>query len=537
MPDFAGPLQRLVLSRTLWLVVFCPLAGAVWQVAMERRRAIRGAAEPGDGRRSAIVSLLLTDVAILAHAVLLTWLRADERALFEPLAASARIGQLDAGLALWFDPTSAVASALACAVALGGALRAPSTPSGADDWRVLGWIHLALAGALVSFLADGFVTTAVGWSMASAAAAWLAGQAHPRAAAVAAARGALATAALLVGAAILFFGLGGGWDGDEYAADAQPQFVAVRAAGWESAPGEPPDPEMLGGSPARAGSVTLTSAPGARVFVDDARKESLRAPFVRVAIRGGHTFRIRRGDAADDAVVGRVAFERGDEIALVGLGPTLTFRGISDELALRDRHGQAPVSLALAAREGPAGIPIVPGAFVAWLFAAAAMSLLALPIGVPRGVAAVGWATAGPLGPFLLARLAPLAPLVPCTAAMLAWLSGPVVILITLRSLRLDDAWLLRGPERLGALVASMDRWVLGASAGALGAFARAGAWLVAAADVHLVSSPADAVARRFARARRWLEPVVGVPLASLVFALLGALALAALLHAVWPGG
>ena len=38
MPDYAGLIQRLVLSRTLWVIWVLPVVGALWQLLVERRR-------------------------------------------------------------------------------------------------------------------------------------------------------------------------------------------------------------------------------------------------------------------------------------------------------------------------------------------------------------------------------------------------------------------------------------------------------------------------------------------------------------------
>jgi hypothetical protein len=350
--------------------------------------------------------------------------------------------------------------------------------------------------------------------------------------------------------------------------------------------------------------VTLTGASGARVFVDEARRESLRSPFVRVPVSGGgHAFRIRESDAAEDAVVARVTFAGGGEIALVRLGPTVAFRVVADQLALRDRAGQATIWRALAAREAPGGAGVPAAAFVAWLVAAIAMSGSAPPVGAPRELVAITRAAVvGPLGPYLLARLAFLVPLAAHAGMALASVGVGVLLLGALRAGRvrgaaprllafvgsapagvgfaavgmggagaflealmatgfataglylvaskktpagaedpaptgaLEERLLRLLPERLGALLVSMERWVIDAVAGGLAALLRATAWTVATADARLVSTPGDAAAARLAQARRRFEPLVGVPLGRIVFAVLGAIGFAALLHAVWPG-
>ena len=129
MPDYAGPLQRLVLSRTLWVILVLPTVGALWQLLVERRRSTEA------GHRLALVFLALTATATIAHVAILAELPAGRRALLEPIAPEARIGQLDVSLALWFDPLAAGAAVLACVVALAGALLLPGETARLWGWR------------------------------------------------------------------------------------------------------------------------------------------------------------------------------------------------------------------------------------------------------------------------------------------------------------------------------------------------------------------------------------------------------------------
>jgi hypothetical protein len=611
MPDYAGPLQRLVLSRTLWLILVWPAVGAAWQLIVERRR------DADSARRVSIASLALATAATVAHVVILAQLPAGRRALLEPLGAGARIGQLDLSLALWFDPLAAAAAVLACVVALAAALVASRRAAHEHGWRVWAWIHLALEAALVSFLADGFVATAIGWSVASLTMAWLAGWADPRAARLVATRSAIAISALTIGAVLVFWGMGGSWEGDEFVPDAQPRFVAARI-GSESAP-LPPAPHAASAdgstvelrAPERAterppgGAVTSTSGAGALVFVDDARGGALVSPFVGVPVQGGsHGFRIHRGGATEDAVVPRVAFEGGDEIALVQLGPTLVFRDIADALLLRDRRSEPVVRRALEARQAPGGLPLAMAVWLGWLVAAAAMSGSAPPPGAPTLLVAVSCGGAPALlGPYFLARVTCLAPLAPHTSIATAFLGGTILLGGAVRARRLSgavprllafvaaapaggsfialgaggagafleammatafaaaglhlvasrradwgdtkvpirqeaslvDALCVGTPERIGEWFASMDRWVVDAVVGAAAAAARAGAWMVATADAHLVSTPANVLALRLTRVVRRVDPVVGGSISRILWGLLGALAVAALLHALWP--
>jgi hypothetical protein len=347
----------------------------------------------------------------------------------------------------------------------------------------------------------------------------------------------------------------------------------------------------------------MTGVPGAVVYLDDARASSLRAPFVRAPFAAGnHAIRIHPADGADDALLAHAEVAPGEEIALVALGPTLTFHTLADELALHDRRGVEELQRAAEAHVGPGGFAVVAGALLTLLGAAGAMSAWALPVDAPRvlvGVAA--GATTSALGPFLLVRLAFLFPLAPHAGRIVASLGVAVVIRVVWQALAfpdarrwlvfaagapvglslvalrvgdgvvalgvmvafglasaasfflaaakdfeavdpathgsLDQALLARVPARLGELVASMERWVLGAVASALGGTARIAAWTVARADEHVVSRHADALADRLTRAARTAEPWTGTSLARVLWALLAAAALAALAHAAWPRG
>ena len=326
------PLQRLVASRTLWLIVAPPLFGFLWHLATGLRRAAAGQRSeraPASVRNVGIGAVLLAGAATLGHAARLARAAPGVEGLFQHGAGEALAGSVDVGLGLVFDPLSGIACALACAVAAAAALFA------SNDWRSWAWLELALAGGLLSFLADGFLTTLLGWSIAATAGAWLVGWRDPRLGAERATRGAFAVLAILVGASLLFWGLRGQWDGDDYVVDSPAELVAPRS---------------------------------------DARLSF-------------------REIAAD------VAAPRPGATA-----PSLT------EIAttLPATSATAPEA---SRRAGPGGFDIVTLALVAFLAAAVAMSATVPPRGAPFALCAVGSATIGALGPFLLLRLAFLAPL------------------------------------------------------------------------------------------------------------------------------
>jgi hypothetical protein len=468
MPDFAGPLQRLVLSRTLWLVLAWPIGGLAWQVFFARRRIARASNAAAvvralaSARNASIACTALATASTLAHAVVLA--RAPRgAALFEHIAGGARSGQFRAEIDLWFDALSATFCVLACVVALAVSAFVATRPGSSRGWQTWGWLQLSLVGALVSFVADGFVGTAIGWSLAGAAGAWLAGWNHPRAAIVSAMRSGVAIGALLVGAVLLFWALGGSWEGDEYLPDAQPHLAAVRASGWSDDDGVRDVDGTSAASPGPDGLLTLTSMSAVDVFVDDARVPSMKAPFLRAAVREGtHALRIRAGDGSSDEVLAHVAFTNGDEIALVPLGPTLTFRAIADQLVLRDREGNTPLRSALQSRAGPGGAAVVATSLIALLVAAgvASGSSSSSISTAALGALAQGATTAG-LGPYLLARLEFLFPLAPSTWLAVESVGAAILLGASWRAPALPGArrWL----AFVGAAPAALTLLALGA--------------------------------------------------------------------------
>jgi hypothetical protein len=597
MSDYEGTLPRLVVSRTLWLVFAWPLAGLAWQWIVARPGLAR--ANDADAVRRAQASsriggfgcIVLAATATLGHAILLGRLPVRGGALFEPLVRGGRYGAVEAGIDLLLDARGLAACGLACVVALAAAAVLATRPVSERGWRPWAWLQLALAGCLLSFLGDGFVTVSLGWTLAAAAGAWVAGWHDAGAGVVVATRGAAALAGLLVGAALLFWGLGGGWDDEGYTPDPHPRFAAVHGG---VGPGD--------------ASITMTSLPGALVYLDDARTSSLRAPFVGVPLAAGpHAIRMHFGDGAQDASV-RAEAASGDRIALVPLGPTLSFHTMADELSVRDAHGTQGVRRAAEDRLAPGGIAVMAGALLILLAAGAAMSAWSLPTSAPGAlVATAAGVTTSALGPFLLIRLAFLLPSAPQAARVIAAVGLAILVAAVSRALRftggrrwsvfaagappgltlvawvrgdtvaafgvmvggglaacavclvaaakapatadvgdgavddpgrgsLDDALLASLPARLGELVASMERWVVGAVASAVDGTARVAAWTVARLDDHVVSTPGDAVASGLERAARTVQPWLGAPLARVGWGLLAAAGLLALVHAAWPG-
>ena len=192
--------EPMALSRTLWLVVTTPFASFVWSLARELADARHGSGNDADPwpRRLGVGSVVVASGATLGHVLRLARAPEGTTALVEPLGVVA--GQPHAGAGLRFDFLSATACGLACAVAVAVATFLATCPARQRSRRLWAWLELALAGGLLSFLADGFVAVLLGWTAVAAAAAWLAGWTDPRAGAARATRGGLAIVALLFGA-------------------------------------------------------------------------------------------------------------------------------------------------------------------------------------------------------------------------------------------------------------------------------------------------------------------------------------------------
>ena len=350
---------------------------------------------------------------------------------------------------------STSASAFACILAFGVTLWVATRAVPETHPRVWAWLELALAGALVTYLADNLVTMALGWTLAAAASAWLAGWSDRRAGAPVATRSALALVTLWLGGGWLFWGAGGTWDDGVYTRDHVPRFSVLRTA--EEAHG--------------VGSVTLLDAPGASAYLDEARAPLATAPFAGVRVPpGAHVLRVHPGFAAQDQVLDLDVPEEGATFVVVPSGPSLSFRAWA--LARVSALAAAPPTAdAEDLHEG-----VVAAALWAWIAAAWALSAMRPPAGAPVSFAALAYgATTAPLGPFLLARASVFAPMARGMKLALAAAGAAILVVsaealwaaATLRPSRGASWWrqaLEFAPLRAGALLERFERWVLDAT-------------------------------------------------------------------------
>jgi hypothetical protein len=527
MADSAGaPLQQhIVLSPTLWLLIAPLLLHLAWHLTVACWPRRRGAKVAANRSKRDWVSVLgmatigCVTGATLAHVIALAE-APKPTAFVEYITSGARVGRVDAGIAFDFDSLSAAACLLLSMVAFGAATWLVMHPEVVRSSGAWACVELVLAGGMVSFLADGVVTMAMGWTLAATAAAWLAGWTDLRAAALAATRAAAATALLLLGGAVLFWRPEGARQ--DSAVQGSSGFVALRSS----------DPRVHGSA------LTLASVPGALVYLDGARTPLARAPFVGVPIPSGpHSIRIHSGSASDDAVITEEASAEGTLITLIPSGLSLSFREVGAAIAGSGEPSE------------PAGDDGV-AATALWLWMAAAwvMSAGAPPANVPGPLVALSHgATTAILGPFLLGRASVLLALAPRTGLVLAAAVAAILVAAT-RSLwsaasRPGDAaagataWLLdRSPARAGALLIRFEHWVLDAIGATAGMLARIAAWGVSRLDARLFNAPGVAIGKRVAWLGREAEPIVGMPFGRVAWVVMIAVAAAAVAYGLLAG-
>ncbi len=528
MADSAGaPLQQhIVLSQTLWLLIAPLLLQLAWHLTAAcwpRRRGAKVTVNRSKGDWASITGMATIGCvtgATLAHAIALVQ-APTPTAFVEYVTSGARVGRVDAPIAFDFDSLSAAACLLLCMVAFGAATWLAMHPEVVRSSGAWACLELGLAGGMVSFLADGVVTMAMGWTLAAIAAAWLAGWTDLRAAALAATRAAAATALLLLGGAVLFWRLEGARQ--DSAVQGSSEFVVLRSS----------DPRVHGSA------LTLASVPGALVYLDGARTPLARAPFVGLPIpSGSHSIRIHSGSASDDAVITAEASAEGTLITLIPSGLSLSFREVGAAIAAGSGEPSEP-----AGDDGVAA-----SALWLWMAAAWVVSAGAPPANVPAPLVALSHgATTAILGPFLLGRASVLLALAPRTGLVLAAAVAAILVAAS-RSLWLPasravdaasgaTAWLLdRSPARAGALLIRFEHWVVDGIGGLAGTLARIAAWGASRVDARLFKGPGVAIGTRVAWFGREAEPIVGMPLGRVAWVVVVALAVAAVAHGLWAG-
>jgi hypothetical protein len=237
---------------------------------------------------------------------------------------------------------------------------------------------------------------------------------------------------VLLSSTVLAWGLEGQWLrglSGEYLSDYGPRFAAVREA-------PPTGPRPRGPSAADGrGALTMTSTPGAEVYVgvaDDASLRTRRAPLAVAPFRGVEVSAVLQkvaiipggaavvgGEGFEVALVDAVDVRAGDDIVLTPLGATWTYRDLDAQLALADLEGKHPLRSAFAAKT--LGGVAAPSIVLLLLFAAALAALIDAPQALGRTFARAGRAetalVAAALGLALVTPAARAGGLVPLAGA------------------------------------------------------------------------------------------------------------------------
>jgi NADH-quinone oxidoreductase subunit M len=330
----------------------------------------RGRLEPRQRHSISLVSIGMALGLLAVHVVHLVMLEPARRALRDVTTNLVRIGSFDASFGFFLDPAAAFLLFLplvGSAFFLAQTKFVKADPSGASRFQAS--VLLLCAGVSTSLLADGFIGLVVGLSLAIVAMYLLC--VHDKLLhlpVVVSGRLFLLQSAgiacVLSGFVLLFWSLGGTWRHDGYLANYRARFVAVHAHDRLSGPEDVvvPDESRRGERDAalvarrakERGSLTFTSHPGARVFIDAGDKDLARmepfatSPFVRKDLSvGPHDVvivpdgaAIVTGDGHEVAWIERLVIATGENVSLVAVGQTTTFSEIEDQLELVDEEGK-----------------------------------------------------------------------------------------------------------------------------------------------------------------------------------------------------
>lgn len=314
----------------------------------------------------ALVSIGMALGLLAVHIVHLFVLNSAERTLRDVTTNLVRIGSFDANLGFVMDPFAA----LALVVSLGAGTFfiartkvAKKDDSSADAFRAC--VLLLCAGVSTAVMADGFVALAIGLSLSILATFLLV--VHDKQLANEAATAqrifllqSAGSAALLTACITLFWGLGGAWRGDGYISDYRARFEPVYGRSHlsaveevvmpEDAPRGERDAAAIAKQAKERGSLTFTSHPGTRVFVDVGdkvlagtepfattpfvRKELSAGPHDVIIIPGGGA--IVAGDGHEVAWIERLIVTPNEDVSIVPIGQATTFVEVDDQLGLMD---------------------------------------------------------------------------------------------------------------------------------------------------------------------------------------------------------
>ncbi|MBX3186239.1 MAG: hypothetical protein KF819_04455 [Labilithrix sp.] len=394
-------------SSLVWLVAL-PLLWAVVSALVS----LRGGRGATGQRIAAQVSIAAAGGAFglaVSHAVRAAMTPAG-RVAQQHVAQFVRIGQLEVGIDLVRDPTSATLALLVTFIAFLAVLHAVWSVPGHVSGR-LAWTGLLTSGVLLVVLGDDWPLVAVGLQLATLAAWGLGGGGRKRSLAVALG----GDAAVLYAAWVLFWSLGGGFGASGYTPDPLPRFAIVST----------PEPAPEGKS-----TVSLTTYEDALVTSDDGPPlpgEPLHSPFALTLEPGTYSFRLQAGAATSDLLVTHVTLAPGRSYVLTPYGPTTSMRNLGDQLAVARPTSTGPSPLrAVLAQRTIGGVPVA--AVIGFIVVLGALLRLSLLARGDRGGLAYTLEGVPPL--ILAMRVTPL--LEPGSLAGAALAIAPVIAAVVL---------------------------------------------------------------------------------------------------------
>jgi NADH-quinone oxidoreductase subunit L len=420
MSELSGQVTHLEWSLTpLWWIPLLPFLGAAINAVFGRdlqKSAFGKAAAKrwhiGSFGVSAVAvgAMLLAFSLAVANVVKLVGLPEGSRYLYSHAWQMVRVGSLDVSFSFAMDPLSALMTLIITGV--GTLIHVYACAYMAEEpayWRFFTYLNLFVFSMLLLVLGDNFIVMFFGWEGVGLCSYLLIGfwyRDYKKASAgmKAFVVNRVGDWGVICGIGLLFWGMGGAWISGEYRPDYRPRFVAVEAEALNEADEEAeekakaapksehakeekgehgkadPKKDQLAKIKQAAGAkgfLTMTTHPGARVYlgVSDASAFGGRnppelfavAPFIRKELPAGrHNIGIIPGDGAvvagdgvEIAWIEHAEVERGGETLISAVGPTVTFRELSDQLQIKDKSGKAFLKAALMEKTVWGGIGLI----------------------------------------------------------------------------------------------------------------------------------------------------------------------------------
>ena len=363
----------------------------------------------------AVGAMFLAFCLGVANFVKLVSLDHEHRTMVSHAWQMVRIGSLDVNFSFAMDPLSAVMVLIITGVGTMIHIYATSyMETEPAYWRFFTYLNLFVFSMLLLVLGDNLVVMFFGWEGVGLCSYLLIGFWYKDYKKASAGMKAFVVNRVgdwgfICGLGLLFWGLGGAWlQQGNYLSDYRARFVAVTAeemahgehgaagdehasagehgAGehgaaehGEEAKGHGKDHDAaLKKATAQIGSkgfLTFISHPGAKVYLGIADQAQLASnppvfavsPFIRKEVPAGtHSIvivpgdgAVIRGDGLEVAAIDHVKIEAGESVHIAPIGPTVTFREISDQMVMKDGSGKTFLEDALKAKTVWGGIGLI----------------------------------------------------------------------------------------------------------------------------------------------------------------------------------